>query len=177
MDRPDEKAAPLGQSYDTSLDEFFVTRNSVWQEVAISGVLHNAKSFGEGWWYRVQAVDEVVASDFLDAIDASGKSLRSYAKSGFPLPKGKSHVSWSPQWVPAGSLSRDLKKAFWHKMPPKFWVLVEDLGKDVIWREEVEHLDSVCHTISRHLCTRKGCAKCELISSCRVLDDHEKQNR
>jgi hypothetical protein len=165
------KYISVGHAHYGSQDDVMAHEHQVWQEVTISGILHHASSFGSGWWYRIQPADEVILSSVLDVMEAPGKSLRDHATSCFPLPKDSCYVAWSPQWVPAKSISQVLRKAFWAKMPPRFWNLSRSLGEDVIWREEVEQLVSLSHNGAEHLCTRKGCTKCAAERICGLLVD------
>lgn len=155
-------------------NEFCVARHGIWQKLTISGFMHQASSSDDRWWYRVQPADGIVASELLDTVKVSGRYLRTFARSCFTLPQERYHIAWSPQWVPAESISGGLKDAFWSKVPTTFWSLIDTLGEDVIWREEVEQLITLSYSTSQHLCIRKGCTTCETRSSCEHSVDDKK---
>lgn len=137
----------------------------LWRGMTISGILRNAISFGEGWWYRIKLADETIASEVFEHTEVFGQPLRNYAKSWFPLPQGCCYVVWSPQWVPAGSVPEDLKIAFWKRMPFRFWELTRSFDEHMIWREEVEQYIYLSRSTSEHLCTREGCRVCDVKSN------------
>jgi hypothetical protein len=134
-----------------------------WCAADISGVLRNVESFGNGWWYRLQLADEVLTCGNFERSRVYGRPLRSFARSWFPLPDGRYHVVWAPQWVPAASISKDLKIAFWNRMPSAFWSLTDSLEEDMIWREEVERYVCLSRDFSKHLCTQKTCMVCNIL--------------
>lgn len=138
-----------------------------WQATSISGVLRHAKSLGEGWWYRIQLADELIAYEVFEQTEVFGKPLRHYAMFWFPLPRDIYHVVWAPQWVPAESVSEDMEMAFWKRMPLIFWSLAKFINEDVIWREEVEQFVSLSGNTSEHLCIRRGCIICKIKSGLR----------
>jgi hypothetical protein len=142
-----------------------------WQETAISGVLQNVESFGDGWWYRLQLADDVLNCDAFERSRAHCRPLRAFAKSWFPLPKNTYHVVWAPQWVPAASVSEDLKIAFWNRMPSKFWSLANSFDEDMVWREEVERYVCLSRNFSKHLCTRRVCTRCGIVPDSPTIVD------
>lgn len=146
-----------------SVEESLAPNYRIWQDLAISGILRDTRNFGEGWWYRLQPAEEVVDSQFFEQTKAFDMPLRYYARSCFPLPDGACHVVWAPQWVPAKSVSRKLKISFWERMSFRFWDLTKSLEESMIWREEVEQYINSSRYTSEHLCTRTGCAVCEVV--------------
>jgi hypothetical protein len=142
-----------------------------WQETAISGVLQNVKSFGDGRWYRLQLADDVLTCETFERSRAYGKALQTFAKSWFPLPNDTYHVVWDPQWVPAALIPEDLKIAFWNRMPSKFWSLANSFDEDMVWREEVERYVCLSRNFSKHLCTRRVCTRCRIIPDSPTIVD------
>jgi hypothetical protein len=135
----------------------------IWRDFTISGVLRHTTKFGGTWWYRVQPADDIFECDIFDNTEAFGKPLKEHAKSWFPLPRACCYVIWAPQWVPAGSITVELEKAFWRGMPRRFWDLTMYLNEDMIWREEMEQCISLSRNTSQHLCTREDCRVCRAI--------------
>lgn len=145
------------------------SESEVWQQITNPGILLNTVRFGKRWWYMIQPADEIVMSSVLEATEACGTPLWSYAKSCFPLPQDYYYVVWLPQWVSTESIAPDLRRLFWAKMPVGFWNLIGDSNEDMIWREEVEQLVRFSRSTSEHLCIRKLCNICAPIETRSLL--------
>lgn len=133
----------------------------IWRSISISGVLHETRLFGMGWWYRIQFADETIAKALLDDTQIFGRSLKNYATFWFPLPRATYRVIWAPQWVPEESISREMRAAFWKRMPPRFWSLASFFEGEIIWREEMDRCTTFSGSIIEHLCTQNACTICE----------------
>jgi hypothetical protein len=52
----------MNNLYRNSADEVLAIDGQIWQNPTISGILRDNRILGQGWWYRLQAAGEIVAS-------------------------------------------------------------------------------------------------------------------
>lgn len=132
----------------------------IWQEAVVCGILRNPSSLGMNWWYRIQLTDNNLAPEHFEQLQVFGRPICEYAQTWSDLYNGMYHIVWKPQWVPARSISWELRRAFWERMPPRFWVLSRPLEDNIIWREEEEQYINLSRQGSEHLCAREDCQSC-----------------
>lgn len=140
--------------------ESFPLHYLIWQETRICGILRKSCLLGPNWWYRIQLADATLTPETFEQSTVHGKPLSAYAQAFCIIANGWYHVAWKPQWVPADSITWELRAAFWRQMPSRFWTLSRPLEEDMIWHEEAEQYINLSHKRTEHLCARRSCEVC-----------------
>lgn len=156
---PDDLAAEEVFSQDR---KSFPLHYHIWQETRICGILRKSRLLGPNWWYRLQLADAILTPETFEQSMVYGKPLSAYAQAWSVIASGWYHVAWKPQWVPADSITWELRTAFWKHMPSRFWSLSRPLEEDMVWREEAEQYINLSQKRAEHLCARGSCEVCNV---------------